>query len=206
MRRVHQADNGVIHMRVEGLFDDEFRLVGQIAKIGDGYIRLPVEFRIVRDKDKDQTVLLDARIAANLEPARLIGLLIQNAWHVAADTVGAEPPAMIRALHRWFAVRIDLLAGTERHQPVRADIAQRKDLTLLRATDDNRLVQHDDMFQAAGFQRLRRAPQIPAIGQPALGRDARLGLGCLVDERLRIGHILPSIPANRLQKACDPPH
>ena len=188
MRRIHQADDGIIHVRVEFLTDDKFRLVRQRAKVRRRHRRFALKFRIMRDEDENQPVLFGHRIAAHLEPARLIGLLFQHARHVPANTIGPEAPAMIGAFHSRLARRLDHLASRKRHQPMRTDIAQRKGLASVRSPDHNRLIQHDDMLQPAGLQLFRCAAQIPAIGQPAFRRDAGLSLDSLVYKGLRIGH------------------
>ena len=174
MRGIHQADDGVVHVGVEGLVDDEFG-VEAFADVEAGRRggRRLIGAGIVGDIEEDHAVHFVDRIAAHAHALGLEVFGFRQGWHQLAAAIHAEAPAMIGALDRRLAIGLDLAAGGERHEAVGTDVAQREGLSGLGAGQQDGLAEDDAAEMLARLQRFRRAGVIPAVGQPAFGGDAR---------------------------------
>lgn len=183
MGRVHQADHGIIHMRVEHVMDDKAGLVRQWAEFRRRHDGGRVRARIVGDIEIDRAIGLMHRIAAHFHPGRVIRAVVGEGRHQLAAAIRAEAPAMIRALQCPLAIRLQLLARRQRHEAVGTDVAQGEGFALGRAADDDGIAQHHDAVLLAGDEVGGRRGQIPAVGEVALVGNALFGRGVLC-----IGH------------------
>jgi len=142
MRRVHEANDGVVHVRCEDAVNDEFRFT-EIAEIeARRRRRLAIETRIGGDEGEDDAVGFVSREAAHADAVGFVGLIGKQCWDQLADAI-LRPitPAVIRALDRLHAFVGDDPAGRKRHRAVRANIAHGEDFALFIAPEQHRLAQ-----------------------------------------------------------------
>ncbi len=174
MRRVHQADDGVVDAAME-----ELALVPAWARVRHADARwLALRRRRLAagggHVDPDEPVLLAHRIGFDLDVRRLDRLAADEGGYRCADAVAAEAPAVIGAFDR--VVR-QHLAGRERHAAMRADVLHREGRPVAAAADQHRLAQHHLAAQARLAELFGQAAHVPTVAQePCVGGNRnRLG-------------------------------
>ena len=179
VRRVHQADDGVVDMAVEIHRLDQLGLAAHHAgEDGRFVVRLHRIAGVRRHPDEDDPLAFAHRIGPHADAVRLERLRLDQRRNGGADPVGPEAPAVIGAFHRLALA--GLLDQTPRRQgrgPVGADVAHRIDLARAGAADQNRLAHDLVAFQASGCDVPAQGDEIPGVGDESLAERLRARLG-----------------------------
>ena len=161
VRRVHQADDGVVHARRENAVDDEFRF----AEIAEIELRRGRRRRC-RARDRRRRTRARCRwLRASENGARGCGLLRRAGLPPARGLACTRRPSC-RSASRDTGTRpsaapfvADNAASRKRHGAVRTDVAQRERAPLFVAAQHHRLAQNFAAKHLPALQARARSPR-----------------------------------------------